>query len=139
MAKKRSSCKVVPYVGHYLVMYCYGGNRETVDSMDVCYPYLTKIVALMHMHQQSEPVVVRTDATRFKGKGGLSCWVALAESGVTLHTFNETGMVIVEVSSCKSFDVNVLMNFTQKTFRTRRMQVKSFTMGEEDKTIQAVA
>jgi len=55
---------------------------------------------------------------------GLSGVVILAESSITVHTFPETNVVMVDIFSCKDYDVDKAIQMVRDTFRLVEYGVK---------------
>jgi len=55
---------------------------------------------------------------------GLSGMVMLAESSITVHTFPETNAVMIDIFSCKEFEVDDAIAMVRDTFRLTRYGVK---------------
>ena len=117
--------------GYHLVMDCYGCDRKAVDSMEVCYKYLDDIVALLKMHKQTQPFVVYTDPVKYPDKAGISGWVPIVESGISIHTLTPTNFVSIDVYSCKKYNIEVVKDFTRKIFHPEEIEEKFFLRGEK--------
>lgn len=114
-----------------MIMDCYGCDRKNIDSIDVCYNYLNKMTEIMKVHKQSEPFVVYTDPIKYPEKAGISGWVPIIESGISIHTLTPTKFVSIDVYSCKKYDVKKVKYFTRKTFKPKEIEEKHFLRGEK--------
>lgn len=117
--------------GYHMIMDCYGCDHAAVDSLDVCYKYLDELTRIMKVHQQSPPFVVYTDPVRWPDKAGVSGWVPIVESGVSIHTLTPTDFISVDVYSCLKYDVDQVREFTKRIFRPREIEEKHFLRGEK--------
>lgn len=117
--------------GYHLVLDLYGCNHKAVDSMEVCYKYLDDMTVLLKMHKQTQPFVVYTDPVKYPDKAGISGWVPVVESGVSIHTLTPTDFVSIDVYSCKKYDTEMVKEFTRKVFKPKEIEEKFFLRGEK--------
>ena len=117
--------------GYHMIMDCYGCDRTATDSMEICYNYLNKMTELMKVHKQSQPFVVYTDPVKYPDKAGVSGWVPIVESGVSIHTLTVTNFISIDVYSCKKYNVEKLREFTKSVFKPEEIEEKHFLRGEK--------
>ncbi|MEI6659934.1 MAG: S-adenosylmethionine decarboxylase [bacterium] len=130
--KKKTTIKAPKTIfGYHLVMDCYGCDLKAVDSMEFCYKYLNDIVELLKMTKQTEPFVVYTDAVKYPDKAGISGWVPIVESGISIHTLTPTEFVSIDVYSCKKYNVEQVREFTRNAFKPQEIEEKFFLRGEK--------
>ncbi len=99
--------------------------------MEVCYKYLDDMVTLLKMHKQTQPFVVYTDPIKYPDKAGISGWVPLVESGISIHTLTPTDFVSIDVYSCKKYNIETVKAFTRKVFHPKEIEEKFFLRGEK--------
>ncbi len=85
--------------GYLLTMDLYGVEPERCRDLNVGYDFLNRLPEHIGMHKQSLPHIYVTPE-QWEGKGGLSGWVGLVESGVQLHTLTDQGFVSVDLYTC---------------------------------------
>jgi S-adenosylmethionine/arginine decarboxylase-like enzyme len=117
--------------GYHLVLDCYDCSRKAVDSVEVCYRYLDKMTQIMRVHKQSPPFVVYTDSIKYPDKAGISGWVPIVESGISIHTLTPTDFVSVDIYSCKKYSVQKVKDFTRRVFKPKEIEEKFFLRGEK--------
>jgi len=117
--------------GYHMIMDCYGCNRKAIDSVEVCYKYLDKITEIMKVHKQSPPFVVYTDLIKYPDKAGISGWVPIVESGVSIHTITPADFISIDIYSCKKYNIENVRDFTKKTFQPKEIEEKHFLRGEK--------
>lgn len=117
--------------GYHLILDMYECDPEAVRSFEKCYFYLDKLPELMKTHKQSPPFLVWTDKKRFPDKAGLSGWIPIVESGISIHTVIPTNFVSIDIYSCKKFDPTMIKRFTKRIFKPQRIEEKYFLRGEE--------
>ena len=117
--------------GYHMIMDCYGCNRKAVDSVEVCYKYLNEITEVMKVHQQSPPFVIYTDPIKYPDKAGISGWVPVVESGVSIHTITPAAFISIDVYSCQKYSPEKVRAFTKKMFQPKEIEEKHFLRGEK--------
>lgn len=76
--------------GPHLTLDLYGCSKEKLSDKDFIYKLLDELPELIGMHKITQPFV-----TDYPGrpnsfdKGGISAFVLIAESHITIHTFVE--------------------------------------------------
>ena len=101
--------------GFHLMLDCYHCSTEKLDDINACYSFLDSLVDIIGMTKQTQPYVFRTP-DGFKGKEGLSGWVPLVESGISLHTLTQTRFISLDIYSCKEFNCLKIVSFTKTYF-----------------------
>ncbi len=96
-------------LGFHLILDCYECHPERLDNIDACCQYLDTLVERIGAIKQTRPYVFRTPE-------GLSGWVPIAESGISVHTLTESRFVSIDVYSCKEFDTETIIAFTRHFF-----------------------
>lgn len=107
--------------GYHLMLDCYQCDNSRLGSIDYCYQFLDELTQEIEMEKQALPVVFRTPE-KFEGKAGLSGWVPIVESGISIHTLTETNFVSIDVYSCKEFSNDTVVNFTKNFFEPREIE-----------------
>jgi S-adenosylmethionine decarboxylase len=86
----------------HLIIDGYGSNPEILKSEEFVYQLLDRYPAEIGMTKISTPVVVRYTGDDW----GISGFVMIAESHISVHTFVERCFVNIDVFSCKDFDAD---------------------------------
>lgn len=83
----------------------YGVSPTICDDLGFCYAILDELTTRLGMHKQSPPFIFRSPEGEFPDKAGLSGWVPLIESGISIHTLTVTGFVSIDIYTCGSLDI----------------------------------
>jgi len=68
-------------------------------------------------------VVVNCDYTvNDWDNGGVSGFVIIAESHISIHTFPDAGLLTADVYSCKPFDIALVKSFVKSSFKISRVK-----------------
>jgi len=101
--------------GQHLVMDGYGCPRILLMDLDRVYEFLETCPDLIHMTKLMPPY-----AFKYHGKvpddWGLSGFVLIAESHISIHTFPERNYLSLDIFSCKQFDDAKAMACVSKIF-----------------------
>jgi S-adenosylmethionine decarboxylase len=114
----------------HLILDGYGGNRELLSDVKVVHALLDECSERIGMTKISPPSVVR-----YVGKKpedwGVSGFVLIAESHISIHTFPERGYVNVDIFSCKEFDWEEAVVFFQERFSLEKVETEVIQRGVE--------
>ena len=116
--------------GFHLMLDCYRCDHEKLNDIDACYHFLDMLVDNIGMQKQTQPYVFRTPES-FEGQRGLSGWVPIVESGISIHTLTETDFVSLDVYSCKRFDIQEIISFTQRFFNPAEIETNFVLRGRK--------
>lgn len=86
--------------GHSLHVDLYGVDRALCDDIGFFYRLLDDVVARLGMHKQAPPFIFRSPDVEYPDKAGLSGWVPLIESGISVHTLALVGFVSIDLYTC---------------------------------------
>ncbi len=99
----------------HLVIDGYDGNPDLLGDVDLLYEFLQDFPDRIGMSKIAPPQVY-TYRGQKPGDWGLSGFVLIAESHITVHTFPERGYVNIDVFSCKEFDAATSLSAIKRIF-----------------------
>ncbi len=103
----------------HLVIDGYGDNLKLMDDEQSLYQLLDSYPARIGMTRISSPLVCRYVGDK-PDDSGISGFVFIAESHISIHTFVERRYINIDVFSCKDFDAEqVIKDFKDKFQLTR--------------------
>lgn len=105
--------------GYQLLLDLYGCEAKACDDLNLCYDFLDKIVVELKMNKQAPPSIFRSDGVLYPDKAGLSGWVPLIESSVVIHTLSKTGLITIDIYSCRPFDRVGAEKFCESYFKPK--------------------
>jgi S-adenosylmethionine decarboxylase len=118
--------------GPHLMLDCYGCNENKLKDLDFVLKFLDDLPDLIHMHKISKPHAINYPGNPNSfDKGGISAFVIIAESHISIHTFPSHKYMSVDIFSCKNFDVEKATEFTIKTFEAKKVEKKLLNRGLE--------
>jgi S-adenosylmethionine decarboxylase len=116
--------------GPHLVVRGQGASASRLQDLDALYRLLEDFPDRIHMTRIMPPYVFRHRTARGRVTG-LSGFVLIAESHISIHTFSERHMVEADVFSCASFDVEAVLTELRNAFHPQRVQWKLLDRGLE--------
>ncbi len=102
----------------------HGGDPDQLSDENVVRVILDEVPDMMGMSKITRPKVLRYTGTKPED-WGVSGFVMIAESHISMHTFPERGLVWADVFSCKDFDATPILDEIKKRFSLRTMDVQS--------------
>ncbi len=116
--------------GPHLMLDGYGCDKERLQDLDLIYRILDELPARIGMTKIMPPYV-------FKYRGlkpedwGLSGFVLIAESHISIHTFPEKSFVSVDIFSSKTFDLEFAGSYFKEAFGMKKVECNVLDRGTE--------
>lgn len=116
--------------GQHLMVDGYGCSYDRLVDLDGVYGFLNHCPDLIEMTKIMPPYVFK-----YSGKvpqdWGLSGFVLIAESHISIHTFPEKAYLSLDVFSCKNFDYRQALEYAIAHFGIANHEVKLLDRGLE--------
>tara|TARA_B100001013_G_scaffold314487_1_gene221032 strand:+ start:113 stop:526 length:414 start_codon:yes stop_codon:yes gene_type:complete len=109
----------------HLIIDGFGGNLHKMENPNAIYQFLDEYPDAIGMTKITSPHVYTYEGQEPKDKG-ISGFVLIAESHISVHTFPEHSYMNVDVFSCKDFDVQRALEEISTIFSLET--VKSWTL-----------
>ena len=87
----------------HLIIDGFGANRKMLESEDMIYDLLDRYPSQIGMTKVAPPQVFKYVGSKPED-WGISGFVLIAESHISIHTFPERRYVNIDIFSCKDFD-----------------------------------
>jgi len=97
--------------GLHLTLDAYGGSKTRLHDMKRVFKVLNELPGILDMKKLTTPYVVDAPPVTPKDQGGISGFVMIAESHVSIHTFPDKGFLTADIYSCKAFDTQKALDF----------------------------
>ena len=117
----------------HLVVDGYGADPEKLQDEDLLYRFLDEYPDAIGMTKMIPPQVY-TYRGRTPEDWGLSGFVLIAESHISVHTFPDRRYVNIDVFSCKEFDPTSSLRDVEETFSLPQVRVWTLERGVEHST-----
>ena len=108
----------------------YGCDRERLENLSLIYNFLSEYPARIEMTKIMPPYVFRYEAKN-QDDWGISGFVLIAESHISIHTFPEKNYLSLDIFSCKEFDSKRAIAHVSKLFGVQKSEVKLTDRGLE--------
>lgn len=118
--------------GPHLTLDLYGCNKEKISDLKFIYSLLDQLPDLIGMKKISPPNLVFYAGTEGSfDKGGISGFVLIATSHISVHTFTEQEHVFFDIFSCKDFDVEKAEEYLREKCEAKKVDKNLFQRGLE--------
>jgi S-adenosylmethionine decarboxylase len=114
--------------GQHLTIDASSCNNKKLTDQNWIYDILNNLPAKLNMHIMTLPHVVKWVDPGAKIPG-ISGFVMIAESHISIHTFPEKDYVFMDVFSCKSFDAEKAAKLLVSAFEAKKSTKKVITRG----------
>ena len=97
-----------------------GCNKRKLSSVTLVYDILNKLPDRIGMTKMTLPYVVKWLDKFSHGAEGISGFVMIAESHISVHTFPDQDYVFMDVFSCKEFDAELVIKHLTEAFEATK-------------------
>ena len=105
----------------HLVIDGYGGDSGKMWDQEMLRDFLTNYPDNLGMNRITEPNVLEYSAPKVEDSG-ISGFVIIAESHISVHTFPYRKYVNIDIFSCKSFDDSLALADAKALFELEDVQ-----------------
>jgi S-adenosylmethionine decarboxylase len=116
--------------GLHLTLDGYGCSYERLTNLDAIYEFLDTCPDLIHMTKIMPPYVFKYHG-KVPDDWGVSGFVLIAESHISIHTFPERGYLSLDVFSCKDFEYQQAVDYAGELFGIARHEINVLDRGLE--------
>jgi S-adenosylmethionine decarboxylase len=116
--------------GVHLMVDGYGCERTALEDMNLIYNFLDSYPSQMDMTKIMPPYVFRYNGA-VPEDWGISGFVLIAESHISIHTFPEKQYLSLDMFSCKPFDTQLAVQTIKKYFSIQKHEMKVLDRGQE--------
>lgn len=117
--------------GVHLTLDGYGADPAKLNSMDTVFGCLEQLPRQLGMRTITTPYVVRIGPNEKKDPGGLSGFVMIAESHISIHTMPADRFVSIDVYTCQDeLDTAACTNFFKQAFGLAEVETNVVIRGQ---------
>jgi S-adenosylmethionine decarboxylase len=116
--------------GPHLVFDGYGCTVRRLEDLDGLYQFLDRVPDQIGMTKIMPPYVFRHGASGDPA-AGISGFVLIAESHISVHMFPARRHVNVDIFSCEPFEVEEAVQVIRKQFQPKQVEWKLLDRGKE--------
>ncbi|MBI2886808.1 MAG: adenosylmethionine decarboxylase [Chloroflexi bacterium] len=114
----------------HLTLDGFGANKERLQDLDFLFTLLDLYPSQIGMTKIMPPYVFKYHGVKPED-WGLSGFVLIAESHISIHTFPERGYINIDVFSCKTFDADAAVDFMKEQFGLSHVNTRVLERGLE--------
>ena len=114
----------------HLIVDGYGADPERLEDEDLIYRFLDEYPDTIGMTKMISPQVYTYHGKRLED-WGVSGFVLIAESHISVHTFPDRGYINIDIFSCKEFDSDSSLQDVKRVFRLGEVRVWTMDRGVE--------
>jgi len=119
----RSKTKIATTTfGKHLTLDAYGCDSHVLDNMEIIFKFLDELPAKIAMHKIITPYVIKCGGNNLKDCGGISGFVMIAESHISIHTFPAKKYLTMDLYSCNLFDHNKVIKIVKDVFSYQQLE-----------------
>src|SRR2546428_14021496 len=116
--------------GPHLMLDGYGCDKTRLQDLNLVYRILDELPTRIGMTKIMPPYVFKYSGLRPED-WGLSGFVLIAESHISIHTFPEKNFVSVDIFSCKAFDADFASAYFKRAFEIEKVESSLLDRGTE--------
>lgn len=125
---------------HHLLLDLYGCDLGALNDEVILEKVFRDLSRLMNLRIIAGPMIVRYVGEVGSPSGeGLSGFIIVAESHVSIHTDVRTGYASIDVYSCKEFDVERVEDYLSEVFKPARTERRLILRGAPARRADAAA
>jgi S-adenosylmethionine decarboxylase len=116
--------------GPHLMVDGYGCEQKKLEDLEHIYRILDEFPTRIGMTKIMPPYVFEYRGVRPEN-WGVSGFVLIAESHISIHTFPEKQYLSLDILSCKDFDVDLAIEFATEAFGITKVERNLLDRGTE--------
>lgn len=116
--------------GQHLMVDGYGSDRDKLTDINYIYDFLSNYPAEIEMTKIMPPYVFRYSGVRPED-WGISGFVLIAESHISIHTFPEKRYLSLDIFSCKEFNGQKAIEDVKRLFSLEKIEIRNLERGLE--------
>ncbi len=116
--------------GPHLMLDGYGCDKKRLEDLNLIYRILDELPSKIGMTKIMPPYVFKYSGLKPED-WGLSGFVLIAESHISIHTFPEKNFVSVDIFSCKAFDLEFAGDYFKNVFAMSKVECNVLDRGTE--------
>ncbi len=116
--------------GPHITIDLKGCPKEVLSNYDLHFDYLKKLPSLIDMTPITQPYVFPYSGLVPSDKG-ITGIVIIAESHLSIHSFEEKGYSFIDIFSCKDFDTERAIQITLDMFKPETYEINTVKRGKD--------
>lgn len=118
--------------GYHLTLDFYGCEKDKLADMNYIYDTFNELVKLLDMKALMPPFIINAESNEALGgkdPGGITGYIVIAESHISIHTFTRRGFISMDLYSCKFFDYDRAIQYLKGRFNPKDLEINKIDRG----------
>ena len=107
--------------GNHLIVDAVDVNSKILDDKIFIKNFLKELPKVVEMHTLTRPKVIRATPKEYD-TGGITGFVILSESNISIHTYPQEGKFYLDLFSCMEFNVDKAMSYIKEKFQLKNFK-----------------
>ncbi len=103
-------------------------NKEKLGNFDLVFDVLNELPEKIGMTKITQPYVFKYSGLVPEDKG-ITGFIVIAESHISIHTFQEKDYIFIDVFSCKPFDFDFAAKYFAEVFEAEESEINVVKRG----------
>lgn len=116
--------------GPHITLDLKGCPKEILSNYNLHFDYLKSLPELIQMTPITQPYVFPYSGLIPSDKG-ITGIVIIAESHISIHSFEEKGYSFIDIFSCKNFDIDKAIKITTDLFKPDSYELNVVERGKD--------
>ncbi len=116
--------------GPHITLDLKGCPKEILSNYNLHFDYLKSLPELIQMTPITQPYVFPYSGLIPSDKG-ITGIVIIAESHISIHSFEEKGYSFIDIFSCKNFDIEKAIKITTDLFKPTSYELNVVERGKD--------
>jgi S-adenosylmethionine decarboxylase len=117
--------------GPHLTIDAYEVGTNKLGDKNLIYEFLSSLPSKIRMTKIMEPNIISYDGGKKPEDWGISGFVIIAESHISIHTFPAKKYLSIDIFSCKEFDIEEAINTVKNVFSINKIETNFLWHGKE--------
>src|SRR3989338_4375043 len=118
-------------LGSHLTIDGFYCSKEKLDDEKLIKKIMNELPDKLGMKKLNEPVVIR-HTPKIKEERGITAFIVIAESHISLHTYPEKGYLSADIFSCREFDIEFALNYFKEQFEIKKLEKNIVKRGHSE-------
>src|SRR3989344_9597951 len=107
--------------GNHLIVDGVDVESKLLDNKKLIKNLLKELPSVVGMHTLTRPKVIRAMQKEWD-TGGITGFVILSESNISIHTYPQEGKFYLDLFSCMEFNVDKAMSYIKEKFQLKNFK-----------------
>ncbi len=125
-------------MGNYLAIDGFGCNKIKLRDENLISSVLNSLPSKIGLRKMTTPKVIYHEAED-KAESGVTGFVLLCESHISIHTYPEKRFMVLDIFSVKEFDIDKMKEYVKQLFDTKEIKInllkREYNEREKDKRL----